>query len=143
MIEVGVDISNATVMIIENAERFGLSQMHQLRGRVGRGEHQSYCFVALGEKFSREASSRASIMVDCLNGFEIAEKDLEIRGPGEFLGSRQSGLPGFKIAHLVRDSEILALAKKVAEEVLSDDPDLLKKENQKMKLKVSRRWRKI
>ena len=112
VIEVGVDIPNASMMIIENAERFGLSQMHQLRGRVGRGIYKSYCVLILGERFSKEASERAYIMQSASDGFKIAEKDLEIRGPGEFLGGRQSGLPNFKIANLIRDTKILSLAKK-------------------------------
>ena len=92
VIEVGMDVPNANMMVIENAERFGLSQMHQLRGRVGRGSHKSYCVIVLGDHFSKESSERAYIMQSTFDGFKIAEKDLEIRGPGEFLGSRQSGL---------------------------------------------------
>ena len=135
VIEVGVDAPNANMMVIENAERFGLSQMHQLRGRVGRGSHKSYCVVVLGERFSKEASERAYIMQSTSDGFKIAEKDLEIRGPGEFLGSRQSGLPGFKIAHLIRDAEILSLAKKAAFDLVSTDPKLEKPEHEKIKHK--------
>ena len=135
VIEVGVDAPNANIMVIENAERFGLSQMHQLRGRVGRGGHKSYCVVVLGERFSKEASERAYIMQSTLDGFKIAEKDLEIRGPGEFLGSRQSGLPGFKIAHLIRDVDILSLAKKAAFDLVCLDPKLEKPEHQKIKHK--------
>ncbi|MCZ0932653.1 MAG: ATP-dependent DNA helicase RecG [Oligoflexia bacterium] len=133
VIEVGVDVPNASVMVIENAERFGLSQMHQLRGRVGRGPYKSYCIVVLGERFSKESSERAYIMQNTLNGFKIAEKDLEIRGPGEFLGSRQSGLPSFKIAHIIRDSDSLSLAKKSAFDLVSQDPYLQKLEHQKIK----------
>lgn len=135
VIEVGVDVPNASLMVIENAERFGLSQMHQLRGRVGRGVYKSYCIVVLGERFSKESSERAYIMQNTLNGFKIAEKDLEIRGPGEFLGSRQSGLPGFKIANIIRDSAILSLAKKSAFQLISQDPQLKNLENQKIKEK--------
>ena len=124
VIEVGVDVPNATVMIVENGERFGLSQLHQLRGRVGRGGDRSYCVIILGKHFSPEARDRAEIMEKISDGFKIAEKDLEIRGPGEFLGSRQSGLPGFKLAHLIRDGEILALAKRAAFDLISKDPDL-------------------
>ena len=133
VIEVGVDVPNASVMVIENAERFGLSQMHQLRGRVGRGAYKSYCIVVLGERFSKESSERAYIMQSTLDGFKIAEKDLEIRGPGEFLGSRQSGLPSFKIAHIIRDSDILSLAKRSAFDLVSQDPSLQKSEHQKIK----------
>ena len=135
VIEVGVDVPNAGVMIVEHAERFGLSQLHQLRGRVGRSHHKSYCFVVLGENFSKESSERAYIMQSTLDGFKIAEKDLEIRGPGEFLGSRQSGLPGFKIANMIRDKELLILAKKSAFDLVSVDPDLKKREHQKIKEK--------
>ena len=124
VIEVGVDVPNATVMVVENGERFGLSQLHQLRGRVGRGEEKSYCVIILGKQFSAEARERAEIMEKTNDGFKIAEKDLELRGPGEFLGSRQSGLPGFKLAHLIRDGEILALAKRAAFDLISKDPEL-------------------
>jgi len=129
VIEVGVDVPNASVMLIEHAERFGLSQLHQLRGRVGRGSHKSYCFVVLGERFSKESSERAYIMQNSSDGFEIAEKDLEIRGPGEFVGSRQSGLPHFKIANMIRDNRILFLAKQYAFDLVSQDPNLAKEEN--------------
>ena len=124
VIEVGVDVPNATMMIVENGERFGLSQLHQLRGRVGRGGEQSYCVIVLGQKFSPSAKERAGIMEKTSDGFEIAEKDLELRGPGEFLGSRQSGLPGFKIASLIRDGEILATAKRAAFDLIAKDPEL-------------------
>lgn len=135
VIEVGVDAPNANMMVIENAERFGLSQLHQLRGRVGRGVHKSYCIVILGERFSKESSERAYIMQSTSDGFKIAEKDLEIRGPGEFLGSRQSGLPNFKMAHLIRDAKYLSLAKKAAFDLVSMDPKLEKPEHQKIKHK--------
>ncbi len=124
VIEVGVDIPNANVMVIEHAERFGLSQMHQLRGRVGRGLEKSYCLIILGERFSKEAKERANVMANISDGFQISEKDLELRGPGEFLGRRQSGLPSFKMANLVRDSAILSLAKKAAFDLISQDPNL-------------------
>ena len=133
VIEVGVDVPNASVMVIEHAERFGLSQMHQLRGRVGRGSHKSYCFVILGDRFSKESSERANVMQNSSNGFEIAEKDLELRGPGEFVGSRQSGLPHFKIANMIRDNKILFLAKQSAFDLILQDPHLEKKENEGVK----------
>lgn len=135
VIEVGVDVPNATLMLIEHAERFGLSQMHQLRGRVGRGREKSHCFVILGRSFSQEAKERAWIMEREANGFKIAEKDLEFRGPGEFLGSRQSGMPGFKMAHLIRDAEILSLAKKAAFDLAARDPALADPEHQAAKIK--------
>lgn len=135
VIEVGVDVPNATMMVIEHAERFGLSQMHQLRGRVGRGQHKSYCVVILGDRFSKESSERAYIMQSTSDGFKIAEKDLEIRGPGEFLGSRQSGIPGFKMAHLIRDSDLLALSKQAAFDLVSKDVFLKRAEHQKVRQK--------
>ena len=112
VVEVGVDNPNATVIIIENAERFGLSQLHQLRGRVGRGEAQSYCVLI--SQSSTETKKRLEIMTKTNNGFIISQKDLEIRGPGEFLGTRQSGLPDFKLADLVNDTEILEQARQCA-----------------------------
>lgn len=133
VIEVGLDIPNANIMIIEHAERFGLSQLHQLRGRVGRGAFKSYCIVLLGEHFSPEAKERAYIMEKTSDGFKIAEKDLELRGPGELLGERQSGLPGFKTAHLVRDSRILYRAREAALDLVSSDPELKAPENQLLK----------
>lgn len=124
VVEVGVDVPNATLMIIEHAERFGLSQLHQLRGRVGRGEHKSYCVLMLSYAHSEEALKRAEVIVGTNDGFKIAEADLELRGPGEFLGRRQSGLPGFKMANLVRDIRILKRARDAAHELLKKDPYL-------------------
>ncbi len=135
VIEVGVDVPSATLMLIEHAERFGLSQMHQLRGRVGRGSEKSYCFVILGRSFSQEAKERAWIMERETSGFKIAEKDLEFRGPGEFLGSRQSGLPSFKMADLIRDAEILSLAKRAAFDLAGRDPALTDPKHQAAKIK--------
>ena len=110
VVEVGVDVANATVMVIENAERFGLSQLHQLRGRVGRSELQSYC-VLVSSSRSQETRERLNIMTQTNDGFVIAEKDLQLRGPGEFLGTRQSGLPDLIISDIVRDAKILELAR--------------------------------
>jgi ATP-dependent DNA helicase RecG len=124
VIEVGVDVPNASLMLIEHAERFGLSQLHQLRGRVGRGEHKSYCVLMLGRAVSDESRARCEIMEKTSDGFKIAEADLEIRGPGEFLGSRQSGLSGFKMANLVRDIKILQEARAAAFEVMEKDSSL-------------------
>lgn len=124
VIEVGVDVPNANIMVIEHAERFGLSQLHQLRGRVGRGEHKSFCILMLGRAVSEESKERSQIMERTTNGFEIAEADLELRGPGEFMGTRQSGLTGFKMANLVRDMQILQEARAAAFETLERDPDL-------------------
>jgi ATP-dependent DNA helicase RecG len=114
VIEVGVDVPNATVMVIEHSERFGLAQMHQLRGRVGRGSAKSYCILMTGGRVSPEAEQRLDAMVRTQDGFELAELDLQLRGPGEFFGTRQAGLPDFRVANLVRDRELLELAKREA-----------------------------
>ena len=134
VIEVGVDVPNANLMIVEHSERFGLSQLHQLRGRVGRGPFQSYCALLLGDHFSPEAAERVYTMQQTSDGFKIAEKDLKLRGPGEILGERQSGLPGFKLAHIVRDARTLYKAKEAAKELISRDPDLNLPEHQKLKI---------
>lgn len=136
VVEVGVDVPQATIMWIESAERFGLSQLHQLRGRVGRGDKKSYCILMCGEGISPEAYQRLEFMEKNQDGFKVAEMDLEIRGPGELLGKRQSGLPHFKMAHLIRDKEILILARKSCLEILSEDETLQKKENQILKKKL-------
>jgi ATP-dependent DNA helicase RecG len=115
VIEVGVDVPNASVMVVEHAERFGLSQLHQLRGRVGRGAEQSFCVLLASEKQTEVARERLGIMEETNDGFKIAEKDLEIRGPGEVMGTRQAGLPEFRVANLVRDLDILQTARKEAE----------------------------
>ena len=129
VIEVGVDVPNATIMMIEHAERFGLSQLHQLRGRVGRGQHKSFCVMIMGYAVSAETRQRVEFMEKTSDGFKVAEFDLEIRGPGEFMGSKQSGLPGFKMANLIRDFDLLKLARDAAFEILQKDPRLVKKEN--------------
>ncbi|PYG86844.1 ATP-dependent DNA helicase RecG [Ruminiclostridium sufflavum DSM 19573] len=124
IIEVGVNVPNATLMVIENAERFGLAQLHQLRGRVGRGEAQSYC-VLFNQSNSKVARERMKIMAQSNDGFVISEKDLEIRGPGEFFGIRQHGLPELKIANLYKDLEILKLAQETAKDMVAEDPGLM------------------
>ncbi len=125
VIEVGVDVPNASVMVIEHAERFGLAQMHQLRGRVGRGAAKSYCILMTGGKVSDAAEARLEAMVATQNGFELAELDLKQRGPGEFFGTRQAGMPEFRVANLVRDREVLEWAKREAERFVSGpDPSL-------------------
>jgi len=129
VIEVGVDVSNASVMVIEHAERFGLSQMHQLRGRIGRGAAKSYCVLMTGGKVSVEAEQRLQAMVRTQNGFEIAELDLQQRGPGEFFGTRQAGMPNFRVANLLRDRELLEAARREARFVLEGpNADLSKEE---------------
>ena len=131
VIEVGVDVPNASVMVIESAERFGLSQLHQLRGRVGRGAEQSYCILMSSYKLSNESRKRLETMVRTNDGFEIAEVDMKLRGPGDLEGTQQSGM-GFelKIANLSKDGEILQLARNVANDILDDDPYLQRDENQ-------------
>ena len=124
VIEVGVDIPNASVMVIENAERFGLSQLHQLRGRVGRGADQSFCILMTKDKLSNEAKQRISTMVRTTDGFEIAEADLKLRGPGDMYGTQQSGILDLKIADIVKDEKILRYARNVAADILEEDPHL-------------------
>ncbi len=149
VIEVGVDIPNASVMVIESSERFGLSQLHQLRGRVGRGKNQSYCVLLSDHKLSEEAKKRLKTMVDTTDGFKIAEADLKLRGPGNLMGTQQSGVLGLKIADVTKDSEILAAARNIAIEVLKDDANLQKPKNLPIKniLKIislpSKKWSKI
>jgi ATP-dependent DNA helicase RecG len=129
VIEVGVDVANASVMVIEHAERFGLSQMHQLRGRIGRGAAKSYCVLMTGGKVSVEAEQRLQAMVRTQDGFEIAELDLQQRGPGEFFGTRQAGMPNFRVANLLRDRELLEAARREARFVLEGpNADLSKEE---------------
>ena len=137
VIEVGVDVPNATIMIIENAERFGLAQLHQLRGRVGRGKFKSYCILKY-ESNSEIVKQRMEIMQKSSDGFVISEKDLELRGPGEFFGTKQHGIPEFKVANLITDVKILKEAQVVANNILSSDPELLKEENQKIKQKIDK-----
>jgi ATP-dependent DNA helicase RecG len=115
VIEVGVDVANASVMVIDHAERFGLAQLHQLRGRVGRGAAKSYCILMTGERVTEQADARLNALVATQNGFELAELDLQQRGPGEFFGTRQTGMPEFRVANLLRDRAVLELAKIEAE----------------------------
>jgi len=133
VIEVGVNIPNASVMIIESAERFGLSQLHQLRGRVGRGNAQSYCILMSGYKLSEESKTRLDTMVRTNDGFEIAEVDLRLRGPGDLMGTQQSGVLQLNIANLVKDQDVLILARNWAEAILEKDPHLQLPEHQGVK----------
>jgi ATP-dependent DNA helicase RecG len=130
VIEVGVDVPNASVMVIESAERFGLSQLHQLRGRVGRGAEQSYCILLTSFKLSADARLRMETMVRTNNGFEIADTDLKLRGPGDLMGTQQSGLLDLLIADLSKDGKILLRAREVAVDILQRDPELKKNEHQ-------------
>jgi ATP-dependent DNA helicase RecG len=149
VIEVGVDVPNASVMVIENAERFGLSQLHQLRGRVGRGAEQSYCILMTDYKLGAESKTRIETMVRTNNGFEIAETDLKLRGPGDLMGTQQSGALDLLIADLSKDSEVLQQARETAIGILDDDPELLKPENSairnqiQVKKKTAVNWSRI
>jgi len=148
VIEVGVNVPNATVMLIESAEKFGLSQLHQLRGRVGRGAEKSYCILLTPPSIGKDASERMKIMVQTASGFEIAEKDLLLRGPGEIEGTRQSGALNFKLASLVHDRSLLEWAREQAARLLDADPTLGKPENQPLRYylqqqKGAMNWSKI
>lgn len=140
VVEVGVDVPNATVMVIEHAERFGLSQLHQLRGRVGRSTHQSYCILMADYRRSEEARKRLSVMVETTDGFKIAEEDLSLRGPGEFIGTKQSGMPPFRVANLARDIRVLSQARDRAFAIVDDDPELARPEHQLLKKNLMLRW---
>ena len=137
VIEVGVDVPNASLMIVENAERFGLSQLHQLRGRVGRGKHQSYCVLITASK-TDTARERLKALASTNDGFKIAEEDLRLRGPGDFFGKRQHGLPQLKVADFAADVALLKEAKEAAEALVASDPDLQKPEHAPLKRRVRR-----
>ncbi|NCC67382.1 MAG: ATP-dependent DNA helicase RecG, partial [Clostridia bacterium] len=136
VVEVGVDITNASLMVVENADRFGLSQLHQLRGRVGRGNNKSYC-VLFSDSKGEEALARLKIMEQTNDGFEISEEDLRLRGPGDFFGSRQHGLPEMHIADLCSDMRVLQEAQAAAQELLASDPDLSRQENSALKERIN------
>lgn len=140
VVEVGIDIPNASVMVVEHAERFGLSQLHQLRGRIGRGKYSSKCILLTQFRSSEEARIRLQAMERTSDGFQIAEKDLEIRGPGEFLGTRQSGLPDFRVAHILRDTPILIEARKEAFQLVHGDPDLSEPLHSSLRGELKKRW---
>ena len=148
VIEVGVDVPNASVMVIESAEKFGLQQLHQLRGRVGRGSEKSYCILLTGTKISAEGRQRLKILCDTNDGFKIAEKDLELRGPGDIEGTRQSGVVDFKLANIVTDKSLLEEAKTVAEKIIENDAELNAPEHMPLKNFLQRQkgktvWSKI
>jgi ATP-dependent DNA helicase RecG len=137
VVEVGIDVPNATLMVIEHPERLGLSQLHQLRGRVGRGAKESRCLLVAQGKATR----RLRVLERTDDGFEIAEEDLKLRGPGEFLGLRQSGLLGFRLADAVRDAELMVAARKEADAILDRDPELRLPEHQAIAKALGTRWR--
>jgi ATP-dependent DNA helicase RecG len=149
VIEVGVNVPNASVMVVESAEKFGLSQLHQLRGRVGRGAEQSYCVLMTSYKLSEDARTRMETMVRTNDGFEIAEVDLRMRGPGDIMGTQQSGIIDLKLADLAKDNQLILLAREAAQQLLQDDPDLTHPKNalvrneliRQMKLKAN--WSRI
>ena len=141
VVEVGVDVPNASIMLIENAERFGLSQLHQLRGRVGRGSQQSHC-ILLTDNTGEECIRRMKIMSKTSDGFKISEEDLKMRGPGDFFGQRQHGLPPLKIADIASDMEMMNLTKSIAEDIISKDPQLESREYRGLKLEIIRLFNK-
>jgi ATP-dependent DNA helicase RecG len=141
VIEVGVDVPNASLMVIESSEKFGLSQLHQLRGRVGRGADQSFCVLMSGYKLTEDAKTRLETMVRTNDGFEIAEQDLKIRGPGDIMGTQQSGVLDFKLADLAKDGQLIQLAKIDVDELLKKDADLTLKENQSIREELIRQMR--
>jgi ATP-dependent DNA helicase RecG len=142
VIEVGVDVPNATVMVIEHAERFGLAQLHQLRGRIGRGAAKSYCILMTGGKVTEEGQRRLQAMVDTNDGFKIAELDLELRGPGEFFGTRQAGLPSFRVANIIRDAQLLEAAKREAAAVLAGpNAEISAEEISRALVQMRARWK--
>ena len=141
VIEVGIDVPNASVMLIEHAERFGLSQLHQLRGRVGRGPWKSYCILLTSGKLGDDAQRRVEVMVETNDGFKLAEVDLQLRGPGEFFGTRQSGLPEFRVADLLRDAALLEEARRDALTIVAADPELRAPEHRGLRQALLARWR--
>jgi ATP-dependent DNA helicase RecG len=148
VIEVGVNVPNASVMVIESAEKFGLAQLHQLRGRVGRGSEQSYCILMSGHKLSKQARERLGAMVRTNNGFEIAEMDMKLRGPGDMEGTRQSGLNELRLSSIVQDAAILEESRYAAQKILEVDPELAAPEHLNLrkyieKLKGAKDWSRV
>jgi ATP-dependent DNA helicase RecG len=143
VIEVGVDVPNATVMVVEHAERFGLAQLHQLRGRVGRGAAKSYCILITGERVSPLGEERLNAMVRTQDGFELAELDLTQRGPGEFFGTRQAGLPDFRVANLLRDRKWLEVAKMEAARFANTPGSQMGTENEATEAERARVWARL
>ena len=141
VIEVGVDVPNANIMVIENAERFGLATLHQLRGRVGRGEYKSYCILKY-QGHSKLTKERMDVMTKTNDGFVISEKDLELRGSGEFFGTRQHGLPELKIANLFEDIELLKRVQSVAVAIMDEDPELKQEKNKVLAKQIEKKFQK-
>jgi len=141
VIEVGVDVPNASVMVVEHADRFGLSQLHQLRGRVGRGSDDALCLLVAPYRRGEDVYRRLKAMRDTSDGFKIAEVDLDLRGPGEFLGTRQHGLPDFRVSNLIRDTRVLAAARDAAERWLTLDPELRAPESAGLRAVLEHRWK--
>ena len=142
MIEVGIDVPNALIMLIENAERFGLSQLHQLRGRIGRGEYKSDC-ILISDSNSPDTQKRLEVIKESSDGFKIADYDLELRGPGDFLGNRQHGIPQLRIADIFADKQALLIAKREAAMVLENDPSLKLPENAALRAEVIEMYKKL
>ena len=140
VIEVGIDVANASTMVVEHADRFGLSQLHQLRGRVGRGTHASRCCLVAGEKRTEDSWKRLRAMEKTTDGFLIAEEDLALRGPGEFFGTKQWGLPELKVANILRDAEILMEAREDAFNLVMNDPMLRKPEHRLLAAALARKF---
>ncbi len=140
VIEVGIDVPNASIMVVEHAERFGLAQLHQLRGRVGRGARESFCCLVLDESAGLEATERVRVLERTGDGFEVAEADLKLRGPGEYLGTRQAGVPTFRAANLVRDAALLEEAREEADRWLEEDPELTRRESRPLRRALEIRW---
>jgi ATP-dependent DNA helicase RecG len=140
VIEVGIDVPNATVIVIEHAERFGLAQLHQLRGRVGRGRAPGHCWLVVPDWTGEEAYQRLRTLERSTDGFHIAEADLALRGPGDFLGTRQAGLPDFRVANLLRDTALLRAARDEATAWLEHDPDLSGPESAALRAVLLHRW---
>ncbi len=141
VIEVGVDMPEASIMVVEHAERFGLSQLHQLRGRVGRGDRDAFCILFVSDDIGTRSIERLSVLQKTNDGFKVAEEDLRIRGPGDFLGTRQHGIPDLKVASLVDDKEVLSLAREEAFRVIREDGDLKSREHERLRAELSRRYR--
>jgi ATP-dependent DNA helicase RecG len=141
VIEVGVDVPDATVMVIQNAERFGIAQLHQLRGRIGRSDKNSYCYLIYSDKIGEDGLKRIKAMEKYSDGFKLAEIDLEMRGPGDFFGVRQSGLPTFKFSNIVRDYKILVDAREDALKIVENDPYLEKPEHKILKQVLLEKWK--